>query len=335
MKKKTVIRITVCAAALALIAALLPLALRAIYHRSPNATLLMWQFHKNAYTTEAAFEDYLAQKRAENAEEYSIPEDAEITVSVVKGEYAGMPVYVLHGAAEPDGQVIWYFTGGSYIDEPRGTHWTFLNALAEDTGAAIFVPLYPKLPDADAETAYAALTEAYTSCMTGMVYGELVFMGDSAGGGMALSFAMQLRDASLTGPDRLILLSPWVDVTMTNGAIPAHAKKDPALDSEMLRQLGVLWAGELDPSDPVVSPLYGDLSGLGRIYFFTTDGELLYPDHVELERALTGAGAEHEMLPQRSLFHCWPLYAYMGVPESVEAYNDIVSILLTGEKLPR
>lgn len=331
MTKKTAVVIATVAVALAIVIGLLPLAMRAIFHRSVDATLLSWQFHKDAYTSEAAFEDYLAEKRAENAEEYFIPEDADITVPVVKAEYGGMPLYILNGAAEPDGQVIWYFPGGSYIDQPRVSHWNFLSALAEDTGAAIFVPLYPKLPDADAKTAYAALTKAYTELMTGMVYGELVFMGDSAGGGMALSFAMQLRDAGLTGPDRLILLSPWVDVTMTNAAIPAYAAKDPALDAEMLRQLGSLWAGDLDTTDPVVSPLYGDLSGLGEVWVIETDSELLYPDLTALDAAMGDAGAACHTYVYPDLFHCWPLFAYMDIPESVQAYHEIVGILTTGE----
>ena len=328
MKKKTVLLIAAGVLLLALVLGGLPLISHLVYHRSQAATLLAWQFHKTEYTTEAAFSEYLAEKRIENAQKYVLPENMDFTVSIVKGKYAGMPVYVLNGAAEPNAPVIWYFPGGSYIDQPRGTHWNFLNALAEDTGAAIFVPLYPKLPDADAESAYAALADAYAACMRGMVHGKLIFMGDSAGGGMALSFAMQLRDQALAGPDRLILLSPWTDVTMSNTAIPAHEKKDPVLNAEMLRRLGILWAGELNTNNPVVSPLYGDLTGLGEIIFFTTDGELLYPDHIELETALTEAGAAHTMIPRLHLFHCWPLFSYMNIPESREAYDTIVSLIL-------
>lgn len=330
MKKKTSLLIGAGVLVLALLIGGLPLLSQLVYHRSLPATMLTWQFRKDRYTTAEAFAEYLSQKRAENAEEYVIPDDAEFTVPIVRNAHDGMQFYILNGPGDPDGRIILYFPGGSYIDQPTQSHWAFLNALAEDTDSTVYVPIYPKLPDNDAEAAYAALTAWYTDLMRGMAHSEVLFMGDSAGGGMALSLAMQLRDAGLDGPDRLILLSPWVDVTMTNTAIPAHEKKDPALDADMLCHLGALWAGALDPADPVVSPLYGDLSGLGEIIFYATDGELLYPDLVQFAGALEAADAAYQMHPRRDLFHCWPLYAYLNIPESVESYGELVGTVNAG-----
>ena len=326
MKKKTILWIAAGALVLALLLGGLPLVSQLVFHRSVQATLLAWQFHKDRYTTEEAFEDYLDVKRLENSAPYLLPDSVSFTVPKFYSLHDGMQVFALPGGGDRKLTIV-YFPGGSYIDQPTETHWRFLNDLAEDTGARVYVPIYPKLPEHDAEDAYAAVTDWYADMTRHSTGGEIVFMGDSAGGGMALSFAMQLRDTELPQPDKLILLSPWVDVTMTNSAIPAHEKKDPVLDAEMLRRLGVLWADDLDTADPVVSPLYGDLTGLGKIHFFTTDGELLYPDHVELERALTSAGADHEMHLRPNLFHCWPLFAYMDIPESHEAYADIVRII--------
>lgn len=334
MKKKTIILIGAAILVLALLLGGLPLVSQLVFHRSLAATMLTWQFRRDRYTTAEAFEEYLDEKRAGNAASYVIPEDAALTVPVVRDTYGEMDYFVLNGPGGPDGRIILYFPGGSYIDQPTRSHWEFMNALAEDTGSVIYVPLYPKLPDRDAASAYAVLTDWYASLLRGTVHGEVLFMGDSAGGGMALSLAMQLRDTGLGGPDRLILLSPWADVTMTNTAIPGYGKRDPALDAEMLRQLGILWAGGLDTTDPVVSPLYGDLTGLGEIIFFTTDGELLYPDLVQLADELEAAGAAYRMYPRSDLFHCWPLYAYLNIPESEEDYARIVSIINEGQETP-
>ena len=299
---------------------------RVICHRSLNATLLMWQLRKDAYTTEEAFETYLGDKRAENAETYYLPDAAQINVPTEQHVYGSMPVFFLNAQEAPETLII-FFPGGSYIDQPRPVHWTFLSSLAEDTGAMIVVPLYPKLPDNNAETAYEALSGFYATLTAAQQYGSLIFMGDSAGGGMALSFAMQLRDGGASGPDQLVLLSPWVDVTMSNPDIPLYEKKDPALDSEMLRQLGILWADELGTENPVISPLYGNLAGLGKIWLFSTDGELLYPDHTELIQKLAEAGADYETYLYPGVFHTWPLYEYMDIPESADAYQQIVDII--------
>lgn len=327
MKKKTIIAI--CAAAVLVLALAifgLPLLSQLLYGRSQAATLFAWQLQKDAYTTEEAFTAYLSAKAEENARPYALPDSVELSVSVEAMEFDGMQYYVLNGSDAPE-KLIFYFPGGSFIDQPRAVHWQFMDALCAGTGAMIVTPIYPKLPEADAQTAYAALTDFYTAFMDGLDYGELLFMGDSAGGGMALSLAMQLRDAGLTGPEELILICPWVDVTMENPDIPAYEQKDPALDSVMLAHLGALWAGELAATDPIVSPLYGSFEGLGHITLITGTAELLYPDILLLDSRLTEAGAAHDLITATGMFHVWPLYLAYNIPEAQKTYEDIVSIV--------
>ena len=329
MKKKLILwTVGVVFAALLLLVLLAPTLSRAIWGRSLEATLFSWQFHKGAYTTEDAFREYLAGRREENAADYRIPPDVEFTVSVGEYQSNGMQVFMLNGSPETEERIIWYFPGGSYIDPPRGVQWEFLNALAEDTDSMILVPIYPKLPDNDAETAYAALTDVCLPFISDMDHRELIFMGDSAGGGMALSFAMQLRDAGLEVPDKLILICPWLDVTLSNPEIPQYEKKDTILDAEQLRHLGVLWAGELDPADPVVSPLYGDLEGLGRISLLIGTSDLLYPDVMALDSLLSSGGIPHDTYAASGMFHVWPLYIGYDIPETQAAYDQIVNMVL-------
>lgn len=326
LKKKTVLTVVVAiAVVLILLIAGFPLFSRLYYGRSQAATLFAWQLGKEAYTTEEAFEEYLAEKREENAQEYQLPEDAEFTVSVKSVERGGCEGFILN---EDAARAVFFFPGGSYIDQPRAVHWTFLNALAEQAGVCVVVPIYPKLPDADAETAYESLTAFYRDCLEkDGPWDEIVFMGDSAGGGMALSFAMQLRDAGAAGPDRLVLICPWVDVTLTNPDIPAYEKKDRTLDSEQLRRLGELWAGSLSTADPIVSPLYGAFDGLGSVTLYTTTAELLCPDIRLLYDEMLAQGADVELRECVGMYHVWPLYIGYNVPETEATFEEIVSLL--------
>ena len=325
LKKKTVLGIIAAVIVLALLLFGLPLFSRLYYGRSQAATLFAWQLHKESYTTEEAFEDYLADKRAENALPFLLPPEAEFTVPVKPVARGGQPGYILNEGAS---RVVFYFPGGSYIDQPRAVHWRFLNDLAEQAGVCIVVPIYAKLPDADAQTSYEKLEAFYLACLEeDGPWEEILFMGDSAGGGMALSFAMQLRDAGTDGPDRLVLICPWVDVTLTNPAIPDYEKKDRTLDSEQLRHLGALWAGSLSPEDPVVSPLYGRFDGLGKTTLITTTGELLYPDILALYEAMQAQGADVDLIEQPGMFHVWPLYVGYNVPETEATFAEIVSLL--------
>ena len=322
--KKTIITAVAVVAVIALLLGGFPLFSRVVYGRSQAATIFAWQFHKEAYTTEEAFQAHLAQKRRENSFRYTLPPSAKFTVPVERRMYEDMVFFHLNATDTPE-IMLFYFPGGSYTDPPRVVHWQFLNRLAKETDAMVVVPVYPKLPDADAETSYAMLTDFYTDYMDDHHCGKLVFMGDSAGGGLALSFAMQLRDAGLSGPDELILLSPWVDVTMSNPDIPAYDKKDSALDATMLAHLGALWAGDLDPTDPIVSPLYGSFEGLGRITVVYSQSENLYPDITALCAALDDAGADYTTYIERGMFHVWPLYVAYDIPEVQSTFAFIAS----------
>ena len=105
---------------------------------------------------------------------------------------------------------------------------------------------------------------------------RIVLMGDSAGGGFSLALAQEiLKTDSLDLPRRLILISPWVDVT---GGDDALQRYDTFLSNEVLRHVGADWAGELDPHDPMVSPLYGDMQGLPPTDLFTGTWEVFYSD---------------------------------------------------------
>lgn len=327
MKKKSVLLIIIAAVlVLALLLIGLPLISELVFHRSWSATMFTLQLKPEAYTTAEAFSDYLAEKSAEHTLPYDEPDASRFGVSFSSGQSDGMTWYVLNEQDAPERLMV-YCAGGSYTDNPRSTHWDLLDTLAQETGLMILVPLYPKLPEADAVTSYDALMTFYSDIVAPLGADELLFMGDSAGGGMALSFAMQLRDAGLDRPDELILLSPWLDVTLTNPDIPAYEKKDPSLDSEQLRHLGELWAGELSPTDPIISPLYGNFENLGHITVYTGTDELLCPDILAFDAMLTDAQIDHDTIVQEGMFHIWPLFFRYNVSESVQTVQELIVLL--------
>jgi epsilon-lactone hydrolase len=107
-------------------------------------------------------------------------------------------------------------------------------------------------------------------------------MGDSAGGGMALAVAEMLRDQGREQPARLVLISPWLDVTMTDPRQATIEPTDPTQSRPGLVEHGRLYAGDLNTTDYRVSPLHGDLHGLAPITVFAADRDILYTDAVTL-----------------------------------------------------
>ena len=146
-------------------------------------------------------------------------------------------------------------------------------------------------------------------------------MGDSSGGGLALAFAESLRDSGDPMPERLVLLSPWIDVTMTNPAIPALEEGDFILSAYGLAGLGKLWAGEVDVRDSRVSPLYGSMTGLPPTLIFCGTDEILRPDITLLHEKMKAAGTKSRLVIGEGLWHVFPSY---DIPER-DTYIDMIA----------
>ncbi|MBR0263975.1 MAG: alpha/beta hydrolase, partial [Prevotella sp.] len=117
-----------------------------------------------------------------------------------------------------------YLHGGAYCFGILDSHIEFCDKLAQRMNAKVYMPLYPILLKSTCLDAFRFLQEVYAEALR---EGKpVVLMGDSSGGGLALAFAESLRDSGVPMPERLVLLSPWIDVTMTNPAIPALEEGD-------------------------------------------------------------------------------------------------------------
>ncbi len=187
---------------------------------------------------------------------------------------------------------------------------------AKETGCELVLMVYPKLPVYDCETCYRLCVEYYRNYLKNNDCGKIVFMGDSAGGGLALGLAEVLRDEGDVCPEELILISPGVDMTLTNPDIQDYVSLDPMLGIDGVRRLGEVWANGLSTSDPRVSPIYGDLSGLCRVTLSVGTWEILYPDIMLFAEKLEQAGVDCHLTVGERMIHCYPI---CPIPEAKAA----------------
>ena len=254
---------------------------------------------------------YLAEKAEANREPVEI-EKAKFGVSLREERLEPLQAFIYNDQEHP-AQTVFYFHGGAYVNQPNAQQLTMAARTAKETGCEVVLMVYPKEPVYDCETAYALCLSYYRSYLENNDCGKIVFMGDSAGGGLALGLAEVLRDQGDVCPEELILISPWVDVTMSNPDMPQYLEHDPMLGIDGTRRLGVVWANGLALTDPRVSPLYGNLSGLGRVTLTAGTWEVLYPDILLLAEKLEQAGTELEFIVGERMIHCWPI---CPVPEA-------------------
>lgn len=166
-----------------------------------------------------------------------------------------------------------YLHGGAYVNEIEKLHISFCDNLAEKVNATVFAPIYPLAPNHTFEETYDIVENLYDLLLK--FNKPITIMGDSAGGGLAAAFCEYLATNELAEPDHLILLSPWVDVSMS-GDYDEYMDIDSMLGVDGLIEMGKAWAGGLDTKDYRVSPLYGDIKKLPQTTIFVGTHEIFY-----------------------------------------------------------
>jgi acetyl esterase/lipase len=228
------------------------------------------------------------------------------------------------GARPPQPVTVLYLHGGGYVEQMVRWHWLLLARLAQDVPARMVVPVYPLAPRgvaAHVVPTAADLLEEFGG-RSRAAGGRLVLMGDSAGGGLALASAQVARDRGQAQPDRIVLISPWLDVTMTHPDQPAIARTDGMLRLDGLAEAGRHYAGTLDPADPRVSPLNGTLAGLAPLTTLCGTHDVLLPDSRRLAARAAEAGLEIDYHEAPGLPHCYPL---APIPEAAAARAILVA----------
>lgn len=223
---------------------------------------------------------------------------------------------------------ILFLHGGAYVDELLGAHWALIRGLIDRTGATVTVAHYPLAPSHTWRDAFTWLLELYTELQKNRSAGWFAIGGDSAGGGLTLAFAQHLRDREQKLPDRLLLLSPWLDVSMTDPAVTALESSDRMLSIAGLKWAGIKWAGDQPTTAPCVSPIYGSLDKLPPMAVFTGGADLLYADACRLKERARKEGVKLAYYPYADLFHVWMA---APIPEAALALDQAAAFLKTGE----
>lgn len=244
-------------------------------------------------------------------------------VSVARQEWRRVWTLAPRGSA--NGRVVLYLHGGAYVRNINFFHWLLIGQLVRRTGATVVVPDYPLAPTASHRAAHAFVQRTYADLLKEHAPEHIVVMGDSAGGGLALGLAQNLRDQGLPVPACLILIAPWLDVTVSDPAIEALAPLDHMLDVASIRRAGLAYAAGDDPRHPSVSPLFGALQGLPRITLFVGTHDLLLADARALARRMEAEGLPIDLHEYPGMFHVW--VAVTWLPEAKEALEPIAGLI--------
>jgi acetyl esterase/lipase len=257
-----------------------------------------------------------------------IPPSFHKSLDIQQYKQDGRPVWKLTKKGSDPGLIFLYLHGGAYHANIIPQHWGFIRQLILATGATAIVPDYPLAPEADCLDVYQFMDRLYRQIIHDHPEKKIVFIGDSAGGGIALGFAQNLRDEERKGPGEIILISPWLDVSMSSPEIRDIEHLDPILSVGALKLAGVKYAGRLETNDFRVSPLNGNFGGLPGLSIFTGTRDILITDARRCRKKLEEAGADFNYFEYRDMFHDWAIIS--DLPEARDVVARICGIIERG-----
>lgn len=260
--------------------------------------------------------------------ESKAPEKIEIDCNLETEEFIGRKVFILTPKnTQKTNKVILYLHGGSYVAETSNEHWNFLEKLVNDTGATIIIPDYPLTPKYTYKDVFTMITPLYKEIIEEVDTNNLILMGDSAGGGMALALAEKIGEENVQMPSKTILISPWLDVRMQNPKIDEVQKKDKDLNKESLKIAGVAYAGEDGMDSYLVNPIDGNLSKLKNVTILTGTNDILNPDVYVLQEKAKQVNINIDIKEYEGAGHIWIINNTSSKELVEQGYNDLKNLI--------
>lgn len=224
--------------------------------------------------------------------------------------------------------VILYCHGGGYSTGSTVYARTLTKKLAESTSMDVLAFNYRLAP----EHPYPAATDDALKAWNYLMYlgygaRDVIVAGDSAGGNLALSLTLRLKEQERLLPRGLVLLSPWTDLTKSGKSYESRKEVDPVLDHEYLDRMIENYAGGQALSNPLISPLFGNFKGFPPTYIQVGDNEILLSDATLLHKKLLKENVSAHLDVYKGMWHVFQMspikISYDAMDKNAEFIFDI------------
>lgn len=231
--------------------------------------------------------------------------------------------------AHPE-RVLLYLHGGGYVLGSLNTHRSLVGALAQRCNLQALAINYRKAPEYPFPAALDDALLAYHWLLAqGYLPQNILVAGDSAGGGLAFSLAIALRDAREPLPAAVIGLSPWTDLVLPAPMLRRVAQEESqVLEALEIRGWGPFYAADTPLTHPLVSPVQAELHDLPPLLIQISDAEVLGDDVVRFANKALAAGTPVTLQVFEGLVHWWHLF-WRFVPEGRTALDRVAAFTQT------
>lgn len=232
-------------------------------------------------------------------------------VTYASTSIGGVPGILVTPLNADSTQVLLVLHGGGFVLGSAASHRKMAGHLAKACGAAAFVAdfrLAPEFPYPaqidDATAVFDALVAA------GRTPADVTPVGDSAGASISIAMVLKLMQQGRPYPTQVVTISPWLDMENSGETIETNNDTDFLIAREGLQgNIDRYLSGGASATDPLVNPLFADLSGFPRFFITSSDAESLYSDAVRLDERARAAGVDVTFSVAHGQQHVWPLQA--------------------------
>ncbi len=248
-----------------------------------------------------------------------LPEDV-VTEAGTIGEVP--VVHISIRDASPTPGVILYFHGGAYAIGTAALAAGLASDIARRVGARVVSVDYRLAPENPYPAGIEDAVAAYRGLLAdGVSAKDVVFAGESAGGGIVAATLVALKATDLPQPAAAYVISPWVDLTLTGDSLKLKASVDPSLTPEGLGVRARDYLGTHDPGLGAVSPVFADLSGLPPLLIQVGGNEILLDDSTRLAARAAAGDVKVTLEVTPGVPHVFPAFAAV-LDEAAEALDS-------------
>jgi len=213
--------------------------------------------------------------------------------------------------------ILLYIHGGAYVFEIDEVHYRFCDEMVDKLNAKVYMPLYPLAPEATYKDAHKMMEKLYDIILKEKK--PIFIMGDSAGGGFTAALIQTIKKSKKKMPKKIVLFSPWVDMTMSNPDCIGTEKDDVTLAVYGTKQAAKLWSNNTNLHNYRLSPIYGDLDRYPDILIYAGTHEIIFSDIIRYFVKLSNTNVK--MVAAKGYWHVFPLYP---IKERVPCIKEIV-----------
>ena len=287
-----------------------------------------WQAHLSVWIVKwrvkrklRGVRDYRLARKILRPDAYTVP----AAVRISPAQVGGVPGEWVEGSGATK-TVLLYLHGGGYFGCSAQSHRPITVGFALQ-GFRVFAPDYRLAPENQFPAAVDDAVAVYRGLLgEGYAPKTIVIGGDSAGGGLALSLLLALREAETPLPAGAVLFSPWTDLAATGESVRTNAECCAMFNGPDIGPSARYYLGDTDPRTPLASPLYADLTGLPPLLIHVGADEVLRDDSTRLAERARAAGVRVELKIWPVVPHAWQLAPHR-VPEARQSLRESAAFL--------